>query len=136
MPVSGPTATGRCRATSAAVGRLGDEHEELSADARHRDDRHGQRRRGGPHDPGAHELIRAQTRRRGVTGVFTSTVCVASSTDGEMNVMRSVPIACSVLVEELHRQAELEARRLLHGHVQVELEPRVVFDRREQRRRA
>ena len=45
-----------------------------------------------------------------------------------------VAIGLPSIVEEPHRQAELQARRLLHRHVDVDLEACVLVDRRQHRR--
>jgi hypothetical protein len=104
-----------------------------AADARNGNERHGQRGCRRPDDAGAHELFGPDGATALADGVFTSTVCVWSSADAEMNETCSVATVSPDSFSTVHGLTGLDLRRLLHGDVEIQLERRVVVDRRQLR---
>ena len=123
--MTGPSVTARCRATrpAAALARgLGDEREELAVDAR--DGRHRHREPGfrAPDHLRAHELRRSECRRWPTSGSLRQHRLRRVVHRGETKLMRLGRDGLPAVVDEPHRQADPEPRRLLHRHVQVDLE--------------
>ena len=116
------------------VALLRDEREELRVDAGHRGHRNRQSGRRRPHDARADELIGAE-----LAAALDELRLGEHRLRGRVDVRRDERDLVgrehlAAIVDEPHRQPELQLRRLLHGHVDVDLEHVVLVDRGQHRR--